>query len=256
VEEWTEIRPNKTINPDEAVSIGAAIQASVLSGNLNKDVFLIDVIPLSLGIETQGGVMNIMIKRNSQIPTEFKETFTTAEDNQTSVDVKVFQGERPQTKNNHYLGEFKLEDIPAIRRGVPKIEVVFEVDADGIVKVKAIDEATKNEKTMVLSGSLSEEDMAKMLIDAQENKISDERFKQLSTLRDWLSSLKIQLVELIDTKTLAQNDIDELIDLKTSIESDYNSENIELLNSLVESGKETIDRLSEKVYQKAKEMMK
>jgi molecular chaperone DnaK len=256
VEEWTEIRPNKTINPDEAVSIGAAIQASVLSGNLNKDVFLIDVIPLSLGIETQGGVMNIMIKRNSQIPTEFKETFTTAEDNQTSVDVKVFQGERPQTKNNHYLGEFKLEDIPAIRRGVPKIEVVFEVDADGIVKVKAIDEATKNEKTMVLSGSLSEEDMAKMLIDAQENKISDERFKQLSTLRDWLSSLKIQLVELIDTKTLAQNDIDELIDLKTSIEYDYNSENIELLNSLVESGKETIDRLSEKVYQKAKEMMK
>jgi molecular chaperone DnaK len=256
VEEWTEIRPNKTINPDEAVSIGAAIQASVLSGNLNKDVFLIDVIPLSLGIETQGGVMNTMIKRNSQIPTEFKETFTTAEDNQTSVDVKVFQGERPQTKNNHYLGEFKLEDIPAIRRGVPKIEVVFEVDADGIVKVKAIDEATKNEKTMVLSGSLSEEDMAKMLIDAQENKISDERFKQLSTLRDWLSSFKIQLVELIDTKTLAQNDIDELIDLKTSIESDYNSENIELLNSLVESGKETIDRLSEKVYQKAKEMMK
>ena len=124
------------------------------------------------------------------------------------------------------------------------------------IKVKAIDEASKNEKTMVLSGSLSEEDMAKMLIDAQENKISDERFKQLSTLRDWLSSLKIQLVELIDTKTLAQNDIDELIDLKTSIESDYNSENIELLNSLVESGKETIDRLSEKVYQKAKEMMK
>ena len=155
VEEWTEIRPNKTINPDEAVSIGAAIQASVLSGNLNKDVFLIDVIPLSLGIETQGGVMNTMIKRNSQIPTEFKETFTTAEDNQTSVDVKVFQGERPQTKNNHYLGEFKLEDIPATRRGVPKIEVVFEVDADGIVKVKAIDETTRNEKTMVLSGSLS-----------------------------------------------------------------------------------------------------
>ena len=97
---------------------------------------------------------------------------------------------------------------------------------------------------MVLSGSLSEEDMAKMLIDAQENKISDERFKQLSTLRDWLSSLKIQLVELIDTKTLAKNDIDELIDLKTSIESDYNSENIELLNSLVESGKETIENIS------------
>lgn len=255
VAEWTGKRPNKSINPDEAVSIGAAIQASVLSGNSTKDVFLIDVIPLSLGIETQGGVMNSMIKRNTQIPTEYKETFTTAEDNQTSVDVKVFQGERPQTKNNHYLGEFKLDDIPPMRRATPKIEVVFDVDANGIVTVKAIDEATGNEKTMVLSGSLSEEDMAKMLVDAKENKISDERFRQLSLLRDWLTSLKIQLLELIDTKTLGQNDIDELEDLKVSIESDYNSENIELLSSLVESGKETIDRLSEKVYQKAKEMM-
>ena len=256
VAEWTGKRPNKSINPDEAVSIGAAIQASVLSGNSTKDVFLIDVIPLSLGIETQGGVMNTMIKRNTQIPAEFKEIFTTAEDNQTSVDVKVFQGERPQTKNNHYLGEFKLDDIPPMRRATPKIEVVFDVDANGIVTVKAIDEATGNEKTMVLSGSLSEEDMTKMLVDAEENKISDERFRQLSTLRDWLTSLKIQLLELIDTKTLEKNDIDELEDLKVSIDSDYSSENIELLNSLVESGKETIDRLSEKVYQKAKEIMK
>jgi len=256
VAEWTQKRPNKSINPDEAVSLGAAIQASVLSGNSTKDVFLIDVIPLSLGIETQGGVMNTMIKRNSQIPAEFKEIFTTAEDNQTSVDVKVFQGERPQTKNNHYLGEFKLDDIPPMRRATPKIEVVFDVDADGIVTVKAIDESTKNEKTMVLSGSLSEEDMTKMLVDAEENKISDERFKKLSLLRDWLSSLSIQLHELVDTKTLEQKDVDELNDLKTSIESDFNSENIELLSSLVESGKETIDRLSEKVYQKAKEMMR
>ena len=256
VQEWTEKRPNKTINPDEAVSIGAAIQASVLSGSSKKDVFLSDVIPLSLGIETQGGVMNSMIRRNTQIPTEYKEIFTTAEDNQTSVDVKVYQGERPQTKNNHFLGEFKLDDIPATRRGVPKIEVVFEVDADGIVKVKAIDEATGNEKTMVLSGSLSEDEMNKMLKDAEENKISDERFKQLSQLRDWLTSLRIQLLELIDTKTLDEDDIDELNDLKTSIDSDYNSENIELLNSLVESGKETVDRLSEKVYQKAKEILR
>ncbi len=256
VQEWTEKRPNKTINPDEAVSIGAAIQASVLSGSSKKDVFLIDVIPLSLGIETQGGVMNSMIRRNTQIPTEYRETFTTAEDNQTSVDVKVYQGERPQTKNNHFLGEFKLDDIPPTRRGVPKIDVVFQVDANGIVTVKAIDENTGNEKTMVLSGSLSEEEMNQMLKDAEENKISDERFKQLSQLRDWLTSLRIQLLELIDTKTLEQNDIDELNDLKVSIDSDYSSENIELLNSLVESGKETVDRLSEKVYQKAKEVMK
>jgi len=200
--------------------------------------------------------MNTMIKRNTQIPTEFKETFTTAEDNQTSVDVKVYQGERPQTKNNHYLVEFKLEDIPATRRGVPKIDVVFKVDADGIVTVKAIDEASKNEKVMILSGSLSEEEIINLIKDAEENRIFDERFRQLSLLRDWLSSLKIQLSELIDTKTLDQDEIDELNDLNDSIDSDYNSENIELLNSLVESGKETIDRLSEKVYQKAKEMMR
>jgi molecular chaperone DnaK len=256
VEEWTQIRPNKTINPDEAVAIGAAIQASVLSGNSDRDVFLIDVIPLSLGIETQGGVMNSMIKRNTQIPTEFKETFTTAEDNQTSVDVKVYQGERPQTKNNHYLGEFTLDNIPATRRGVPKIDVVFSVDANGIVTVKAIDETTGNEKTMVLSGSLSEEQMTNMIKDAEENKISDERFIQISRLRDWLTTLQIQVSELVDTKTLDQKDIDELNDLRISIESDINSENIELLSSLVESGKETIDRLSEKVYQKAKEIMR
>lgn len=256
VMEWTGKKPNKTINPDEAISLGAAIQASVLSGNSSKDIFLIDVIPLSLGIETQGGVMNVMIKRNTQIPAEFREIFTTAEDNQISVDVKVYQGERPQTKNNHYLGEFKLDDIPPMRRATPKIEVVFDVDADGIVKVKAIDEATNNEKTMVLSGSLSEEEMAKMIKDAEENKIEDARFKQISQLREWLTSLRIQLFELIETKVISDNDVEELKDLKLSIDNDYNSENIELLNSLVESGKETIDQISEKVYNKAKELMK
>ena len=196
-----------------------------------------------------------MIKRNSQVPSEYREIFTTAEDNQTSVDVKVFQGERPQTKYNHSLGQFSLTDIPKARRGVPKIEVIFDVDADGIVKVAAIDEATKNEKNMILSGSLSNEEMMQLIKDAEENKIEDERFRNLSNLRDWLSSLKIQLLELIDTKALEDEDINELNDLKQSIESDYHSENIELLNSLVESGKETIKNLSEKVYQKAKEIM-
>ena len=256
VQEWTGKKPNKSINPDEAVSLGAAIQASVLSGKSDKNIFLLDVTPLSLGIETQGGVMNVMIKRNSQVPTKFEETFTTAEDNQTSVDVKVFQGERPQTKHNHCLGEFKLEDIPPMRRSVPKIDVVFEVDADGIVTVKAIDEQSKNEKVMVLSGSLSNEDMAKMLQDAEENKISDERFKQLSLLRDWLTSLKTQLHELLDTKVLKYDDVKELEDLRMSIESDYYSENIELLSSLVESGKEVIDNMSVKVHNHAKSLIK
>jgi molecular chaperone DnaK len=256
VEEWTGKKPNKSINPDEAVSIGAAIQASVLSGNSKKDVFLVDVIPLSLGIETQGGVMNTMIRRNTQIPSEYTETFTTAEDNQTSVDVKVFQGERPQTKNNHFLGEFKLNNIPPMRRATPKIDVIFEVDADGIVTVKAKDEASGNQKNMVLSGSISQEEMVKMLKDAEENKASDERFKQIANLRDWLGSLRIQLFELIDTKVLNDNEIKELEDLRISIDSDYLSENVELLSALVESGKDLIDELSKKVHEEAKKAIK
>jgi molecular chaperone DnaK len=256
VEEWTGKKPNKSINPDEAVSIGAAIQASVLSGNSKKDVFLVDVIPLSLGIETQGGVMNTMIRRNTQIPSEYTETFTTAEDNQTSVDVKVFQGERPQTKNNHFLGEFKLDNIPPMRRATPKIDVVFEVDADGIVTVKAKDEASGNQKNMVLSGSISQEEMVKMLKDAEENKASDERFKQIANLRDWLGSLRIQLFELIDTKVLNDNQIKELEDLRISIDSDYLSENVELLSGLVESGKDLIDELSKKVHEEAKKAIR
>ncbi len=255
VQEWTGKRPNKSINPDEAVALGAAIQASVLSGSSDKLVFLLDVTPLSLGIETMGGVMNTMIRRNTQVPTEFRETFTTAEDNQTAVDVKIFQGERPQTKYNHYLGEFKLDNIPQARRGTPKIEVVFDVNADGIVTVKAIDEATNNEKIMILSGSLSEEEMTKLLVDAEENKIEDTRFIQISSLREWLTSLKIQLFELIDTKVLSHEEVKELIDLKESIEADYDSENIELLSSLVESGKELVSFLTKKVHDQAKKEM-
>jgi molecular chaperone DnaK len=168
----------------------------------------------------------------------------------------VFQGERPQTKNNHFLGEFKLDNIPPMRRAVPKIDVVFDVDANGIVTVKAIDEASDNQKNMVLSGSISQDELNQMLKDAEDNKVSDERFRQISLLRDWLESLKIQLFELIDTKILDNKDIDELNDLRMSIDSDFNSENIELLSSLVESGKETIDKLSAKVYKQAKELIK
>ena len=133
--------------------------------------------------------------------------------------------------------------------------MVFDVDADGIVTVKAIDEASNNEKIMVLSGSLSEEEMTKMLVDADENKIEDERFKQISLLRDWLTSLKIQLLELIDTKVLNYDEVKELEDLRVSIDSDYFSENIELLSSLVESGRELVNLLTNKVHSLAKKEM-
>ena len=256
VQEWLGIRPNKNINPDEAVSIGAAIQASVLSGKSDKEVYLIDVCPLSLGIETQGGFMTVMIKRNTQIPTEHKEIFTTAFDNQKEVDVKVFQGERPQTKNNHFMGEFKLEDIPTGTRGVPKINVVFEVDANGITTVKAIDETTSNEKTMVLSGkSISNEEKEKLIKDAEENKIDDERFIRINNYRTLLYDNLIQISQMKETNALSTLQLNEVNDLEDSIKHDINSDNIELLSSLYESAKDTIKEISDALYEKAQSLL-
>ena len=228
VEEWLNIKPNKSINPDEAVSVGAAIQASVLSGNSNKEVYLIDVCPLSLGIETQGGFMTVMIKRNTQIPNEHKEIFTTAFDNQQEVDVKVFQGERPQTKHNHFMGEFKLEDIPKATRGVPKIEVVFDVDANGITTVKALDENTGNEKTMVLSDSEITKDLLDNLIkDAEENRIDDERFIKINNYRTLLYDNLTQIAQIKQTNAISKDQLNELNDLEESINHDIDSENID-----------------------------
>jgi len=257
VQEWLNKRPNKSINPDEAVSVGAAIQASVLSGNSNKEVYLLDVTPLSLGIETQGGFMTTMIKRNTQVPSEFKEVFTTAIDDQTEVDVKVYQGERPRVANNHYLGEFKLENIKSAPRGIPKIDVIFDVDANGIVTVRAVDENTKEEKSMVLSGakSLSKDDITKMLMDAEDNKAKDERDRSIKKLTDYLIDCKIQITHLISSNSLDKNDTNELLDLKKSIDNDINSENVEFLSSLAESAKELLELLSDKVHEEAAKML-
>ena len=256
VEEWLNIKPNKSINPDEAVSVGAAIQASVLSGNSNKEVYLIDVCPLSLGIETQGGFMTVMIKRNTQIPNEHKEIFTTAFDNQQEVDVKVFQGERPQTKHNHFMGEFKLEDIPKATRGVPKIEVVFDVDANGITTVKALDENTGNEKTMVLSDSEITKDLLDNLIkDAEENRIYDERFIKINNYRTLLYDNLTQIAQIKQTNAISKDQLNELNDLEESINHDIDSENIELLSSMYESAKDTIKEISDALYEKAQSLL-
>lgn len=256
VEEWLNIKPNKSINPDEAVSVGAAIQASVLSGNSNKEVYLIDVCPLSLGIETQGGFMTVMIKRNTQIPNEHKEIFTTAFDNQQEVDVKVFQGERPQTKHNHFMGEFKLEDIPKATRGVPKIEVVFDVDANGITTVKALDENTGNEKTMVLSDSEITKDLLDNLIkDAEENRIDDERFIKINNYRTLLYDNLTQIAQIKQTNAISKDQLNELNDLEESINHDIDSENIELLSSMYESAKDTIKEISDALYEKAQSLL-
>jgi len=239
----------------EAVSIGAAIQASVLTGKSSREVFLLDVCPLSLGVETQGGIMSTLISRNTQVPAVVKETFTTAYDNQSSVDVKICQGERPKTVDNLCLGEFKLDGIEKSPRGVPKIEVTFEIDANGILSVKAEDLDTGVEKDIEITGqaSLSNEEISKIIDDAQKYKEEDEYFRKITNMHDLLHDCEIQVEELLRTNALSKEDIIDLNDLKISIQEDGKSQNIELLSSLLESAKDTIKEKSIKLHEIAKE---
>ncbi len=258
IEEKFGKKPNKSINPDEAVSIGAAIQASVLTGKSSREVFLLDVCPLSLGIETQGGIMSVLIPRNTQVPAVVKEIFTTAYDNQVSVDVKICQGERPKTIDNLCLGEFKLDGIEKSPRGLPKIEVTFEIDANGILSVKAqdLDSGVKKDIEITGQASLSSAEISKIIDDAQKHKEEDERFRKITNLHDLLYDCEIQVEELLRANVLNKEDTEDLKDLKQSIEDDGKSQNIELLFSLLESAKETIKEKSLAVHEIAKEKMK
>ena len=177
--------PRKDVNPDEAVAIGAAIQGSVLTGE-RHDVLLLDVTPLTLGIETLGGVMTPMIKRNTTIPTKHSQVFSTAEDNQPAVTIKVYQGEREMAQSNKLLGEFNLEGIPAAPRGLPQIEVTFDIDANGILHVAAKDKATGKENTITIKASsgLSEDEIERMVQDAEANKAEDHRRFELAQARN------------------------------------------------------------------------
>src|SRR3954449_6776191 len=168
--------PHKGVNPDEVVAIGAAIQGAVLSGDV-KGVLLLDVTPLSLGLETKGGVFTKLVERNTTIPTEKKETFTTAEDNQTAVTIKVFQGERPMASDNRLLGEFNLEGIPPARMGTPQVEVTFNIDANGILAVAARDKGSGREQRITIqsSGGLSKEEIDRMQRDAESHAAEDTR---------------------------------------------------------------------------------
>ena len=185
VKEYFGKEPRKDVNPDEAVAAGAAIQGRVLAGDVT-DVLLLDVTPLSLGIETMGGVMTKLIEKNSTIPTTQNQTFSTAEDNQTAVTVHVLQGERDMASGNKSLGQFNLSDIPPAARGIPQIEVTFDIDASGILNVSAKDKATNKEQSIIIKSSsgLSDEEIEKMVKDAELHAEDDKKFQELVTLKN------------------------------------------------------------------------
>jgi molecular chaperone DnaK len=194
--------PNKSVNPDEVVGLGAAVQAGVLSGDVT-DIVLVDVTPLSLGIETQGGVMTVLIPRNSTIPSRKSETFTTAADSQPSVEIHVLQGERKMASGNRTLGKFNLTGLPMAPRGVPQIEVTFDIDANGIVSVSALDKATnKQQRIIVTAGSgMSDAEIEQLVEDARAHEEEDERRREAVENRNKLDSMIIQV-----EKFIAEND--------------------------------------------------
>jgi molecular chaperone DnaK len=198
VNELTGKEPHKGVNPDEVVSVGAAIQAGVLKGEV-KDVLLLDVTPLSLGIETKGGVMTKLIERNTTIPTKRTEVFTTAEDMQPSVEIHVLQGEREMSQFNKTLGKFQLVDLPPAPRGVPQIEVTFDIDANGIVHVSAKDRATNKEQSMTITGqsSLAKDDIDQMVKDAEAHAEEDRRRKEEAEVRNQADTLVYQTEKLL-----------------------------------------------------------
>ena len=227
VNDLTGNEPNKTVNPDEVVAIGAAIQAGVLRGDV-KDVLLLDVTPLSLGIETKGSVMTTLIERNTTIPTKRTEVFTTAEDSQPSVEIHVLQGEREMAQYNKTLGKFQLVDLPPAPRGVPQIEVTFDIDANGIVHVSAKDRATNKEQSMTITGqsTLDKNDIDQMVKDAEAHAEEDAARRDEAEVRNNADSLLYQTEKVLreqgdkvpaDEKEAVEQP---LADLKKALEGD------------------------------------
>lgn len=251
VRELTGKEPHKGVNPDEVVAIGAAIQAAVLAGEI-KDVLLLDVTPLSLGVETLGGIMHVLIPRNTTIPVRKSEIFTTAEDGQTAVEIHVLQGERPMAADNITLGRFRLEGIPPAPRGVPQIEVTFDIDANGILNVSARDLATGREQkiTITASTNLTQEEIERMIKEAQQYAEQDRRKRELAETRNQADSLIYSIEKLLREvgDRISPEDRRELEARIAEVKEAMKGDDIGAIRRAMERLQQASYRLSEKMY--------
>ena len=253
VKEYTGKEPNQSVNPDEVVAVGAAVQAGVLAGEV-KDIVLLDVTPLTLGIETLGGVMTALVPRNTTIPVSKSQVFSTAENNQTAVDINVLQGERPMASDNKSLGMFRLEGIAPAMRGVPQIEVTFDIDANGIVNVSAKDKATGKEQkiTITNSSNLSEQDIDKMVKEAEANASEDKKKKEEAEIKNnansFISSAE-RLTKDFEGK-ISEDDLKKLNEQKDALQKALNeNKSSDELKKMSEELQQTMFSISQKAYE-------